>query len=406
MGAEKTELDAAKEQAYKLLAQMRAPIEYIRSEPTKTPLKKIPVISRFIKDAATTNNAARQLSTLQGAPPTAVTTGLQFGGVSLAALDFFLVPIGYLHAYISGQKVPISLNSNARWAYAGVGLGLALTATFVPGAAPVIGLVGAALSLGVGSFLLGKTLYDRYQLGKKRREISQNIEEVEKEIQKLAEALAESIKNGEKSNIFEEGALSKIQKNYDTQKDILKNLKEKEVNVNDAIKNLGTTHVVDRSLKVAFAALSVVGAIVAVFFPPVGLGILAAVAIASITYIAAQLIASLILSAKKRFLNKLEPAVVTNDTQEKVLVSKVENSESMIKAPNPVLQEERNITPVLVSTTRARSNSVPQKHSEPVLTLDDTVRSRSHSTPLDKEALKKVEQEKPPRESDSNSAHP
>ncbi|MCK0183615.1 hypothetical protein MWM44_15210, partial [Legionella pneumophila] len=46
-----------------------------------------------------------------------------------------------------------------------------ITALAVPVTAPYIAFASAGLSLGVGTFLLGKTLYERYQLGRERRKL-------------------------------------------------------------------------------------------------------------------------------------------------------------------------------------------------------------------------------------------
>ncbi len=409
MGVDKKELEVPKKQARERLEQMLLPIEYTRPELVKPAFKKIPFLSRLIKSAAATNNAAKQLSALNNSTPSALASSMQFGGLSLAILDFFLVPIDYLSAYISGQKIPINLNNNARWAYAGVGFGLGLSALLVPGAAPIIGLVGAGLSLGVGSFLLGKTLYERYQLSRQIKAIKRDIIAADKEMEEIKTQAGNLL--AQTPGLLEQSSQSidLLENEYIEKKTSLISLKTKEYELEQAIKSLGTMHVLDRGLGAVFAGLAVVGTVVAIFFPPIGLGILAAVSAASITYLAGRLLTPLIVSAKNWFLNKLTPAVVTNNTQEKVLASKTENSESMTTAPTPVLQEERNSKPAF-STTRARSNSAPQKHDKPLLTLDEEVRPRSHSTPLNKEALKKIEQEKPSfnrsPESDSNRAHP
>jgi hypothetical protein len=322
MGAEKTEMDLAKELANTQLTQMQAPLVFnIIPDPVKSPLVKIPFLSRFIKSATATNNAARQLHTLSSVPSPRLLAGMQFGGLSLAAIDFFLVPMVYLYAYISGQKVPINLNNNARWAFAALAFSLTLASILVPGVAPILGLVGAGLGLGASCFLLGKTLYKRYQLGKEKRAIEGDIERAEKEMQEIqhrANALQLELKDSKSDakayDMLREVAI--LGEDYTRQKTRFEALKKTEVELNIKIKKLGTIHVLDRGLGVAFAALALAGVVVSVFFPPIGLGILAAVSAVSIVYVAARLISPLILPVKNWILSKSKPSVMHSNPGE------------------------------------------------------------------------------------------
>lgn len=203
MGAEESRAAISVEQANDLLIQMQAPVLYDIKKPTVSVplLKRIPFVSQFVKNASElgeqaihVGNSFTEIPGLKA--PSHLNHGFHWGGAALAALDFLLIPMIYLSSYIYGEKVPFTLNNNARWMYSGVLLGLTLTSILVPAAATPIGLVLGGVSMGLSSFLLGKAIYERYHLGKERRALATEIVKAEGEmslLQEQANLLQESL---------------------------------------------------------------------------------------------------------------------------------------------------------------------------------------------------------------------
>lgn len=321
---------ADKDDAEGILHAIQQPVTYPpQKEKVVLPLlKRLPFLSRFAKRAGEAGNEALQLSAsisaLHGAPPAAVSTGFQFGGVSLAAVDFLLIPAIYLAAYILKQPVPMTLNNNARWLYSAVLLGLAIAAVAVSGAAPIIALVSGGLALGFSAFLLGKALYERYTLGKERKVVRQEMardQEGMQQIQRAAETLHAQLQQTTDpealAGIYQQ--IAGLQTRYHEQKERIMALKEKEDVLDEKIKKLGIVHIIDKGLAVSFAAVAVVGLAVTLFFPPVGLAILAGVSVAGLAYLTVRITVPIVRALGTWLLDKFrnasgaEPEVQNNN---------------------------------------------------------------------------------------------
>lgn len=315
------------EQANDLLMQMQAPVLYNIKKPTEsTPLlKRIPFLSQFVKNASELGDKAvhvggsfTKIPGLQ--TPGGLSHGLHWGGAALAALDFLLIPMIYLSSYIYGEKVPFTLNNNARWMYSGVLLGLTLTSILVPAAAMPIGLLLGGVSIALSTFLLGKAIYERYHLGKERKALASEIAHAEGEmalIQEQAKIVQESLARA--TTKAEQHALCAqvdlLKKQYGEQKDKITGLKEREAVVNEKVKKLEFIHILDKGLGVGFASLAMVGLVLSLFFPTVGFPMLAAVGVASATYLAARIFGPMLRDAGNWLLDKLRNVFGKSDAE-------------------------------------------------------------------------------------------
>lgn len=328
MGFDEVNADDVKKNI-SILREMQKPIDYIvHVEPGPIPFsKRIPFLARFAKDAGEAGHAVLQISTSvnafhQTTTSLAAASGLQFGGVALAALDFILIPVIYLASYILNKDVPITLNNNARWLFSAILLGLTLTALFAPVTAPIIALVTAGISFVLSSFLLGRVVYERYQLAKERKAIETILAEAEEdmkalllEAQSLENELSQTTDATELAAI--DSKIAPLQDRYKSQKELITDFKKQKFEVDEKIKAVGFRHILDKSIGIIFSALAVSGLVVTLFFPPVGLAILAAVSIATLTYIGVRIAVPLIGSLVKFIQSKLqktsEAEVIAND---------------------------------------------------------------------------------------------
>ncbi|MFJ1268436.1 hypothetical protein ACD661_07720 [Legionella lytica] len=324
------------EQANDLLMQMQTPILYEVKKPTVSVplLQRIPFVSQFVKNASELGDKAIHVGgTFTKIPglktPEHLGQGLHWGGAALAALDFLLIPMIYLSSYIYGEKVPFTLNNNARWLYSGALLALTLTSILVPAAATPIGLVLGGISIGLSSFLLGKAIYERYHLGKERKALATEIVHAEEEMALIQEqakvlqgALTRATTKEEQQALCAQVEL--VQKQYGEQKEKITGLKEREAVVNEKIKKLQFIHILDKGLGVGFASLAMVGVVLSIFLPAVGLPMLAGVGVASAAYLSARILGPLIRDAGSWLLDKLRNVFGRNEA-EKTTANGLEN---------------------------------------------------------------------------------
>jgi len=290
----------------KLLLQlqlMQQRILYLRRLPYNTfyrpASKKLPFISRFIVETTMTGNAVVQVkssvsSLLDTGSAGSSLSGLQFGTLALAMLDFYLIPIVYLSALILSEEVPFNLANNTRWLYSALMLSLTLAALFIPGAALLIGLATGITSLSVSTFLLGRAIHERYQLGRERKNIRMQGLIVEHEIDRIqntAEALKTLLIDTEDpEQIAAIGdKIMRLQEHYNAQKKLMKDLKVQELEVNEKIKEVGLFKIFERCLFVTLGALAIIGLVLSLFNPPVGVMMLTVVSIISLSFIVTRL---------------------------------------------------------------------------------------------------------------------
>ena len=298
---------SGKADALELLREMQQEINYNAVPLSQqfllnAAIKRIPWLSKFLRKAddasETVFKIGERINDMHEAGGSeSVAKGFHFGAIALAAADFFRIPFIYFAAYLLGEDVPITLNNNARWLYSAFLLALTITAVAVPATAPIIAFVAAGAGLVSGLFLLGKTLYTRYELGRERKQIKSTIEREEGEMRAIQQQAYDlehqlsSAKDEDISTIYMEIAL--LQETYKSQKKELGILKNKELHIEQKLQQVGMIKVLDKSIGVGLAALTIMGLVVTLFFPPVGAGILTGVAIAGGVYLAARITAPL-----------------------------------------------------------------------------------------------------------------
>lgn len=351
MGLEKKIIAGNREDADSILQEMQNPIIYNLKKPEVEPalFGKIPFLSRFVKPSSESGDHALQmgaaLSSLQGAS-SSVAGGLHFASISLATIDFFMIPMAYLSAFILDEPVPFKLNNNVRWLYSATVLGLGITALAVPAAAPPIGLAIGCLALAASVVLLTKALYERYTLGRQKKALKKEINGAEEEMRliqneamQLQKRLAEAKETEHLQDIYRQ--IAKLQEDYQAQRDKIQGLKEDELAVDEKLKKLGALQIADKGVGVSLASLAVVGLALTLVFPHVGLLILAGAAAAGLTYLAARLTIPLAISAGKWAINKFRNASGESDELQDANTNKL--------AEQHELEFERSLGPTAVA---------------------------------------------------------
>ena len=98
-------------------------------------LERIPFFTSKIKDINEATIAASDLIQRVGPAVPDALQALPVIGMALKSLDFVRVPLIYLTCYSLDEKIPFTLDNNAKMAFGGVVLALGVSAILVPVAA-------------------------------------------------------------------------------------------------------------------------------------------------------------------------------------------------------------------------------------------------------------------------------
>lgn len=291
--------------------------------------KKIPMLSKFIRTIDTAGEAVANIGERASAIHTSLSSesishGFHFGAVAIAGLDFIRIPLIYLIAFVLKVKIPFTINNNARWFYSGLILGLVITALAVPVTAPFIGFTASGIGLVVGSFLLTKTLYQRAQLGRKNRQIKNELK-IEDNQMRLIQQKASKLEclltdaKDEKSRVEVYHEITLVQERFELQKQRIETLKYKEHQLAQKIEQLNIIKVLDRSIGVILAAASIIGLVLTLFFPPLGSGILLGVSIVGGAYIFSRITAPLFNYLGHWIVDKFKSLIINDTLNQDVL---------------------------------------------------------------------------------------
>ena len=271
------------------------PEELNRDELANEAIKKISRYAQYEENLQKTANAiilvGKSVDNLHDTPQIAkVSHGFHIANAALAAYNFLRIPFMYLAAYLLDQPVPFNLSNNAQWAYSSIILGLAITALAVPVAAPIIAFVLVSIGFAESVFFLGKVLYEGNKLMDENKLLDVVINEVETELQAIqdrAKQLEQSFDERVEQSSFIDVCMevNNLKEEFKSKKLELEALYDRKFQ-NEQIKDQFSIQVVLlRTLGLMLASTALIGLIISLFLPPVGLGILGVVGVigASIT---------------------------------------------------------------------------------------------------------------------------
>lgn len=210
-----------------------------------------------------------------------IANGFHIGALALTIINFFRIPAMYLFGRLMGQPVPLTLNDKGRALYSAVLLALTIVAITVPVAAPFIAFIMAGFGFIESTYFLGKLAYERYKLTKQEKSLNQEIQTAEdkfdamqREAVELEQAFA---KNDQDPTIL--SRIDKLKQNYDDHVLHMQALYDERAQNEQLITTFSQSNVFFRTISVILATAAIAGLIVALFFPPIGLGILTGIAI-------------------------------------------------------------------------------------------------------------------------------
>lgn len=260
-------------------------------------LRRIPLLTGFLQNLTQAGDSLSQIAEFEETvadPLLAATTSFHFSGLILSIIDFIRVPIIYLGFYIAGEKPPFSLSKNARWLYSAVLLGLAISSLLLTAAAPYIAIAVAGLTLAASLFVMGKMIYQRYQLRKELNKLEAEITSETSELNALCHKAAEIEAQLEKETDTDRMALMraeliKVKGDFDLlyaeKKDTLQALYDRKAVCEAKLAKKNIISGIDRGIAIALSAVAVIGLSLTLFFPPIGLGIVTAGAILGAVYL-------------------------------------------------------------------------------------------------------------------------
>lgn len=269
-------------------------------------LKSIPLLTGLLGSIDTTTSTIGGLVQATGKAASGfskASDGLHYAGLALNIVNFIRIPCIYLAAGILGQKPPIKLSNNAKWLYSAVLLAIAIVALTVPVTAPFMAITAAAISLGVGVLTLGRLLYQRQQHKQAIRELTAAIADEEKillEIKSRALFLETDLRDAiaEQDDVRTSLLLAEISvldSRYEQQQQALQTQHDARFIHLEKLKKKNMDQVMDKSVAVVLGAVGVIGVVVSIFFPPIGLAVLTGACIAGLLYTIGRITAPLFL---------------------------------------------------------------------------------------------------------------
>ncbi|MFI4919648.1 MAG: hypothetical protein ACHP65_08850, partial [Legionellales bacterium] len=267
--------------------------------------KRIPFLSKWLVniDAVGGSVVRLGLNANRINPELGTLTGFQFGGVALAGLDFLRVPLIYFAAFLLKEKLPseLKLNNNLRWLYSTLSLTLTVTALFIP----PVGIAAAGLAWAYSTYLAAKTVMNYYKIKKEQKQVGAELTLIHQEIAKIrAEGVAWTNMPENAANMPGNSVkIERLYERFNIEQDKLKFFKTAELQLEQKAEQTGLVTVIDKSVGKILTMVAFAGAVVSLFFPPVGLGLMAASAIAGGAYAFARIVA---IPLFYRVKNKLE----------------------------------------------------------------------------------------------------
>ncbi len=280
-------------------------------------IKKMSRYARYMKDTSRAANAI----TLVGesvdefhdtAQNEEIAHGFHFASLGVSMYNFFRIPFMYLSAVLLNQPVPFTLSNNSRWLYSALLLALTITAIAAPATAPIIAFVSAGIGFAASSFFLGKLLYERYKLAREANTLEREIHIAKKAMEAIQEEAKQLEQQSQEAT--EEPAIIDIclkiailKERHGPQKKLLEELYEQKLQNEQLKEQFDFKKVVFKSISLILATATIIGLVVSLFFPPVGLGILAGVAVTGAAYLLGRVLTPVFSSFGQWLKNKWRP---------------------------------------------------------------------------------------------------
>jgi len=226
-------------------------------------------------------------------------SGFRFAGMGLAIVDFFRIPAIYIAAWQLGVKIPANRNRNLSWIYASLLLASSFVALAIPATAPIIALCTATLGLAVSLFSFGRYFYIKHKVAKALDTVSVDLAKAEAALDVLQQEVlvqeqhltaAVGLGDHEKTQQLI-AVIDTLHQRFNTQKDEIQTLHDRKFKLEHKLLQQGMGRFMDKTVGVGLASLSLIGLTLSMFFPPLGVTLLAVSACLGLTYTVGRMVA-------------------------------------------------------------------------------------------------------------------
>ena len=330
---------------------------------------KIPatLVTQLFRGMVQEGKAISKLLTVEGdssQPLATATTGFETAATGLHFVDILIPPLIFLTEYLSGKRPQFTLTRAARLGYSGVLLALVITSLAVPVTAPFIAISVSGMGLGLSSFMVGYSLYKRYKTQQEKKQIEEALQQTLEKLQNIQQQTqrTEELLSNDPDLQTE---LDRLMQQFEQERTQLESLYDKKNQCDIQLKHNNTATIVGKSIPIIAYSLILTGLVVSLFFPPVGLGILAGGSALALTYTVTKLSAPIIKRSVEWFKKPLsqkttpEPETKAPSHQDKPQLSEDESTKRTIAA----LCANRKPTPHQKETTQKRSIESIQNES-------------------------------------------
>jgi hypothetical protein len=302
-------------------------LKQLQKEPELTPdapdknkiaeflLKKIPFLLSLLASVDKASLSLDKLAAFYNATKglAQAAKGLRITAAVLGGVEFLTIPMAFIACKIVGKEFPFELSTGAKWVYSAALFALAVTALAVPATAIPIAFASASLVLASSVLTLGNFFFSKRQLAKKLKEVDAQIDKNDDKlnnIQKIACGLENSEVNRDPIQALNDQKITLLKKRQ--------KLINYKVELVQKQESLNIPALLDKTVGVGLAVAGLTGVALSIFFPPVGLGLLAATAAFALTYLGGR-IGYAIFSNKNKQSNQKQadkpgPAEEKNDT--------------------------------------------------------------------------------------------
>lgn len=234
-------------------------------------LKKVPFLAGFLKRLDDLGENLSKFKEIEHASNLSrLVHSFQYAGLAINALNFLYIPALYLASFIYDKKVPFTLPNNLKIAYAGVMVALSAVALTSPVIAPfiAIALSGSALVLGVGAVY--SHYRDRGILGKRLDELNLEIRDARNEMTALQNQVRALDPNAP--------AIEGLFEQFEQAREKMQSLYDERAQKEQVYAGLGWDAGLIKASTVIIGAVMLAGIALSIFFPPLGITMIAAAA--------------------------------------------------------------------------------------------------------------------------------
>jgi hypothetical protein len=331
-------------------------------------IKKIPFLVGLLRGMNSVGSSLSNLATLDPALVSSlasVSSGFQYSDLVLRIFDFLRIPALYIACTVAGEKSPITLKKNARWAYSAVIITLCSIAIALPALAVPMGLTIAGLTLITTAATMIKILIYRKNLKNELDTIEKDIIKTKMTIKGIIER-TQIFENNDEERQKYTAEYTQIPQRFLDEKNKLQTLCDQQFVSQEKLKKNKPEKMMDKGVALALTSIAIVGLILSFFVPTAALIIAATTATFALVYFLSRTV----FPAIHRWVNKQNKQDIGPSDQD------------LVEPKRPLSLLHQHTPP---SSTRTIEHELDSRPSETTLTTQEVPAPSSRTTPTTEE---------------------